>query len=67
MPPVGVCQRDSENYYDYIDKAADEILSGLTQFFNMNIKDKFPSADFVVDIYRKDSVCTNGCVIHRKK
>ncbi|UJR21028.1 hypothetical protein I4U23_024128 [Adineta vaga] len=52
---IGISQRDSENYYDFIDKTADHILDDLVQFFKAHIQNKFLSVDFVVDIYRKDS------------
>jgi hypothetical protein len=53
---LAISQRDSENYYDFIGSSADEIRENLTEFFNNHIQNKFPSPDFVVDIYRKDSV-----------
>jgi hypothetical protein len=53
---IGISQRDSENYYDFIGPIADEIVSNLVGFFNNHIQYKFPSNYFVVDIYRKDAV-----------
>jgi len=53
---LGISQRDSENYYDFIGPVSDQIVNDLIGFFNNHIQNKFPSADFVVDIYRKDSV-----------
>jgi len=52
---IAISQRDSENYYNFIGSTADEILLNLVEFFNNHIQNKFPSIDFVVDIYRKDS------------
>ncbi len=53
---LAISQRDSENYYDFIGSSADQIRMNLVEFFTNHIQDKFPSTDFVVDIYRKDSV-----------
>lgn len=53
---LAICQRDSENYYDFIGLSADQIPSNLIEFFNNHIQNKFLSKDFVIDIYRKDSV-----------
>lgn len=53
---IAICQRDSENYYEFIRLSSDQILTNLVEFFNNHIRNKFPSNDFVVDIYRKDSV-----------
>lgn len=52
----GISQRDSENYYEFINATSDEIISNITEFFNAHIQNKFPSADFVVDIYRQNTV-----------
>ena len=53
---LAITQRDGENYYPYIGQAADEIVASLVSFFRDHIQNKFPSTDFVVDIYRKESV-----------
>ena len=53
---IGISQRDSENYYEFIASTADEIIANLLEFFNTYIQNKFLSADFVVDIYRKNAV-----------
>ncbi|CAM2708411.1 unnamed protein product [Rotaria socialis] len=52
---VAISQRDSENYYEFIGATADQIVSNIVAFFHNNIQNKFPSTDFVIDIYRKDS------------
>ncbi|CAF3839508.1 unnamed protein product [Rotaria magnacalcarata] len=52
---IAISQRDSENYYEFIGATADQIVSNIVAFFHNNIQNKFPSTDFVIDIYRKDS------------
>ncbi|CAF4139937.1 unnamed protein product [Adineta steineri] len=52
---IGISQRDSENYYEFIGSSADQIRDNIIEFFNRNIQNKFPSIDFVIDIYRKNS------------
>ncbi|CAF0883297.1 unnamed protein product [Rotaria sp. Silwood1] len=52
---IAISQRDSENYYDFIEPSANQIMTNIVEFFNTHIQNKFPSVDFVVDIYRKDS------------
>ncbi|CAF1255537.1 unnamed protein product [Rotaria sordida] len=52
---IAISQRDSENYYEFIEPVADQIITNIVEFFNTHIQNKFPSGDYVVDIYRKDS------------
>lgn len=56
MSILAISQRDNENYYDYIGPISDQIVTNLLDFFHIHIQNKFPSVDFVIDIYRKDSV-----------
>ena len=51
-----ISQRDCENYYQFMNSNADQIVEDLIEFFKKHIQDQFFSADFVVDIYRKESV-----------
>ena len=53
---LAISQRDGENYYPYIGQAADQIVANIMSFFRNHIQNRFLSTDFVVDIYRKDSV-----------
>ena len=55
---LAITQRDSENYYDFIEPIAEQIMNDINDFFIAHIQYKFPSTDFVVDIYRKDVVRT---------
>jgi hypothetical protein len=64
---LAISQRDSENYYDFIGSSADQIRTNLVEFFTNHIQDKFPSTDFVVDIYRKDSVRIYFRIYHCQK
>lgn len=52
---IGICQRDCENFYQHIRTSIDEIRTNIWDFFVETIQNKFPSADFIVDIYRKDA------------
>jgi hypothetical protein len=54
---LAICQRDSENYYPFIGQTAVDIVRSVLAFFNVHIQNQFLSTDFIVDIYRKDSVC----------
>ncbi len=48
---IAVCQRDSANFYPHLLEARDSLSDVIDSFFLCNIKDKFPSPDFVMDIY----------------
>lgn len=55
---IGICQRDYTNYYDYIVNKKTQICQDIVSFFKENIYKKFPSNNYVFDVYlpSKDTV-----------
>ncbi|KAJ8302131.1 hypothetical protein KUTeg_021118 [Tegillarca granosa] len=51
-----VSQRNSTIYYEHIHKQQDQILSDIKTFYEHCIEFKFPSQNYVFDIYRKDEI-----------
>lgn len=49
-----ISQRNSTIYYEHIHKQQDQILSDIKMFYEHCIEFKFPSQNYVFDIYRKD-------------
>ncbi|KAJ3242623.1 hypothetical protein HDU81_000068 [Chytriomyces hyalinus] len=48
---LGACQRDVLNYYPFLVDTQGDLLRGITQFFEREIQGKFPSSDYVFDVY----------------
>ncbi|KAH6587535.1 hypothetical protein BASA61_006261 [Batrachochytrium salamandrivorans] len=48
---VGMCQRDSANYYEFLDHNKDALEISICDFFDQQIDGKFPDPNYVFDVY----------------
>ncbi|KAK9810430.1 hypothetical protein WJX72_010569 [[Myrmecia] bisecta] len=55
---IGVSQRDITSYYPQLRAQQEELMEIILEFFEEHLEHRFPSADYVVDLY----VATNGKV-----
>lgn len=50
---IAISQRYHQQYYDYIEKSKESLPIEIFTFFKENIKDKFSSRNYIVDVYKK--------------
>ncbi|XP_060069188.1 cell division cycle protein 123 homolog [Ylistrum balloti] len=51
---IAICQRNHTEHYEFISKMKDEIVSDIKAFFYHMVAGKFPSKNYVFDVYRRD-------------
>ncbi|XP_075585581.1 uncharacterized protein LOC124498536 isoform X1 [Dermatophagoides farinae] len=49
---LAICQRDVRTFYEYIGSEKSQIIQDIQNFFEENIRGKFPLDNFVIDILR---------------
>ena len=48
---IGMCQRDTTTYYEFLPNDKDEIQDLLYDFFDLHINEKFPLQSYCIDVY----------------
>ncbi|KAJ3083930.1 hypothetical protein HK102_000826, partial [Quaeritorhiza haematococci] len=48
---IAISQRDYVNFYPFLNEVKEELQEKITDFFEENIRDKFPDPSFVFDVY----------------
>lgn len=51
---TAICQRNHTEYYEFIPKLKDVIVADIKAFFYHMVAGKFPSKNYVFDVYRRD-------------
>ncbi|XP_069141459.1 cell division cycle protein 123 homolog [Argopecten irradians] len=51
---IAICQRNHTEHYEFISMMKEEIVSDIKAFFYHMVAGKFPSKNYVFDVYRRD-------------
>ncbi|VDL64101.1 unnamed protein product [Hymenolepis diminuta] len=60
---VALCQRHHDSYYSFIETEKDNIKQVICNFFDRNIKEKFPLENYVMDVFVNYKFKSSKCVM----